>query len=447
MQGAPVRRAHVTVAARFASTPTEVWSRFADFADAHVGAGGSVEVLVPGESRWVRRSSADLGVIEERSGDGADGIVAYRARVPGGSALDDLDAVVRVSQDGAGSLVTWSTEGLAQRTEDDRERVRDWLAERLRAAGGHVLPPLAMDIWLGDYRPIARTGLDGTGTATWSPTTATLIAGARDAVLVDALMTVDEADDLVAWIRGTGKRLRAVVVTQGQADHFFGLGQVLRAFPDAVATAVADVAEQARAHTEPVLRSRWETLFPGRLPTTVTVPTPAPAGAIDLEGHTLQLFDVGEVGGRPTSLVSVRHLDALVGGDLVYNRVHPWLIGTDGASRRRWWRSLDLVEALRPAWVVAGHRHPDAVSDAAGPQVDDLRRYLEDVEAVLATSTEPSAFVAEMAARWPDHGNRSTLEASAVALCTSGRAHAPSEFPDLLPPGGEDEGPHSTTLD
>jgi glyoxylase-like metal-dependent hydrolase (beta-lactamase superfamily II) len=443
----PVRRAHVTVAARFETTPSEVWSRFVDFSDAHVGPGGWSEVLVPDESRWVRRAAADLGVVEERRGNSVDGVLAYRARVPGGSALDDLDAVVRVSQDGHGSLVTWSTEGLARRSAADREQVGRWLAERLQSAGGRVLPPLTMDVWLGSSRPIARTGLDGTGPATWSPTTATLITGERDAVLVDALMTVDEADDLVAWIRGTGKRLRAVVVTQGQADHFFGLGQVLRAFPGAVATAVAGVAEQAQVHTRPALRSRWETLFPGRLPPTVTAPTPAPAGAIDLEGHALQLFDLGEVGGRPTSVVSVRDLDTLVGGDLVYNRVHPWLVGTDPASRRRWWRSLDVVEALRPSWLVAGHRHPEAVSDAAGPQVADLRRYLEDVDVVLGMSADPTSFVATMTDRWPDHGNRSTLEASAVALFAPARTIVPTQFPDLLPGGPTQAGGDEDALD
>jgi len=440
VESPPVRSAHVTVAARFEPPPSEVWSRFTDFSDAHVGAGARVEVLVPGESRWVRRGSADLGVVEERAGDGADGVVAYRARVPGGSALDDLDAVVRVSQDGVGTLVTWSTEGITPRSAEDRERVRTWLGERLRSAGGQVLPPLTMDVWLGAHRPIARTSLDGTGSATWSPTTATLIAGERDAVLVDALMTTEEADQLVTWIRGTGKRLRAVVVTQGQPDHFFGLGQVLRAFPDAVATAVADVAEHARAHTGSVLRARWETLFPGRLPVTVTAPTPGPAGAIDLEGHSLQLFDVGEVAGRPSSVVAVRDLDALIGGDLVYNGVHPWLIGTDARDRRRWWRALDLVEALRPAWVVAGHRHPGATSDAAGAQVADLRRYLEDVETTLAASTDPASFVAAMVRRWPHHGNRSTLEASAVSHFADGRTLAPGTFPDLLPDGRDADG-------
>ncbi len=125
MHSSPVRRAHVTVAARFAAAPTAVWSRFVDFAEAHVGPGGSVEALRPGASRWVRRSSTDLGVVEERTSTD-EGVVADRARVPGGSALDDLDAVVRVSQDGAGSLVTWSTEALAQQTLAERALLRRW---------------------------------------------------------------------------------------------------------------------------------------------------------------------------------------------------------------------------------------------------------------------------------------------------------------------------------
>ncbi|MDR6574802.1 glyoxylase-like metal-dependent hydrolase (beta-lactamase superfamily II) [Curtobacterium sp. 320] len=445
MHDPPVRRAHVTVAARFDCSPSATWSRFVDFADGHVGPDGATELLAPGTSRWIRRLPGDLGVVEERSRT-EDGVVAYRARVPGGSAVDDVDGVVRVSQEAEGSLVTWTTEAVTAPSASERERVRQWLADRLRTAGGTVLAPLTMDVWLGGYRDVARTGLDGTGTATWSPTTATLVSGEHDAVLVDALMTADEADALVEWIRGSGKRLRTVVVTQGQADHFFGLGRVLRAFPDAVATAVADVATRALDQTAPAHRSRWESLFPGRLPGSLTAPTPDPAGVVDLEGHALQLFDVGRIGDRPTSLVSVRHLDAVIGGDLVYNRVHPWLVGTDADSRRSWARALDLVEALRPAWVIASHRHPASRSDAARPQVAALRRYLGDVETVLADHGDAGGFVREMLRRWPRFGNRSTLEASAVALYTMGPPPSEADLPDLLPRRPQEEADEPTDL-
>ncbi|MDP4332656.1 MBL fold metallo-hydrolase [Curtobacterium sp. A7_M15] len=444
MHDPPIRRAHVTVAARFHSSPSTTWSHFVDSEDAHVGPGGTAEVLVPGTSRWIRRLPGDLGVVEERIRT-EDGVLAYRARMPGGSAVDDVDGVVRVSQEAEGSLVTWTTEAITDPSTAERERVRSWLADRLRSAGGTVLSPLTMDVWLGGYRDVARARLDGTGTATWSPTTATLVSGERDAVLVDALMTAEEADALVEWIRASGKRLRTVVVTQGQADHFFGLDRVLRAFPDAVATAVADVAGRAREQTGAV--HRWESLFPGRLPGSLTAPDPDPAGVVDLEGHALQLYDVGRIGDRPTSVVSVRDLDAVIGGDLVYNRVHPWLIGTDADARRNWTRALDLVEVLRPAWVVASHRHPGARSDAARPQVVALRRYLDDVETVLAHHTDASGFVREMLHRWPRYGNRSTLEASAVALYVEGPPPSPDELPELLPRRPQSESDETTDLD
>ncbi|MGN6407487.1 MAG: MBL fold metallo-hydrolase [Curtobacterium sp.] len=446
MHDRPIRRAHVTVAARFHSSPSATWSRFVDSADGHAGSGSTAEVLVPGRSRWVRRLPGDLGVVEERTRTD-DGVLAYRARVPGGSAIDDLDGVVRVSQAAEGSLVTWTTEAITAPSATERERVRVWLADRLRSAGGAVLSPLTMDVWLGGYRDVARARLDGTGTATWSPTTATLVSGERDAVLVDALMTAEEADALVEWIRDSGKRLRTVVVTQGEADHFFGLERVLRAFPDAVATAVGDVAARALEQTGAAHRSRWESLFPGRLPGPLAAPSPDPAGVVDLEGHALQLFDVGRIGDRPTSLVSVRDLDAVIGGDLVYNRVHPWLIGTDADARRNWARALDLVEALRPAWVVASHRHPGVRSDAAQPQVVALRRYLDDVERVLARRGDASGFVDEMLRRWPRYGNRSTLEASAVALYRAGAPPSPDELPDLLPRRPQSVSDETTDLD
>lgn len=438
MELSSVRRVHATVAARFDASPTAVWSLFEDFANAHGGSGASTEMLAADSSRWIRRAPADLGVVEERRRS-EDGLAAYRARVPGGSAFDDLDAVVRVSQEGEGSVVTWSTQSVDNRSASERERLQQWLAERLRSAGGTVLSPLTMDVWLGEYRTIARAGLGGGAAATWSPTTATLVAGQRDAVLIDALMTAEEGEQLVEWIRASGKRLRAVIITQGQADHFFGLDQVLRAFPDVVATAVTDVAQYAQAQTQSGLKPRWETLFPGKLPTTVTAPSPLPAGSLDLEGHSLQLFDVGLIGERPTSVVSVRHLDAMIGGDLVYNRVHPWLIGTDRGTRQRWSRALDLVEALRPAWVIASHRDPDENSDAALPQVEEHRRYLREFDEVLASASDARSFVEEMVGRWPNHGNRSTLEASAVSQFVGGRALAPADYPDLLPQRPENE--------
>jgi len=56
---------------------------------------------------------------------------------------------------------------------------------------------------------------------TFSPTS-TLIFGATDAVLVDALMLTEDVDALGDMIASTGKRLTTIFITHGHRDHFFG---------------------------------------------------------------------------------------------------------------------------------------------------------------------------------------------------------------------------------
>src|SRR5258707_12740972 len=75
----------------------------------------------------------------------------------------------------------------------------------------------------------------------WSPISATLISGERDAVLVDALLTAGQATDLTRWVAAHGKNLTAVYITHGHSDHWFGLGALLERFPNARAFALPAV--------------------------------------------------------------------------------------------------------------------------------------------------------------------------------------------------------------
>ena len=71
----------------------------------------------------------------------------------------------------------------------------------------------------------------------WSPMTATLIYGERDAVLVDTFITVGQGDFLVDWIKGSGKNLTTIYITHGHGDHFFNIAQIQDQFPNAKAAA------------------------------------------------------------------------------------------------------------------------------------------------------------------------------------------------------------------
>ena len=73
---------------------------------------------------------------------------------------------------------------------------------------------------------------------TFSPTTSTLIAGQREAVLIDAQYMESDVAALGDMIEGTGKELTAIYITHGHADHHFGLGPLLERFPRARALAI-----------------------------------------------------------------------------------------------------------------------------------------------------------------------------------------------------------------
>src|ERR1700730_9331197 len=74
----------------------------------------------------------------------------------------------------------------------------------------------------------------------------TLIYGARDAVLVDAFMTVKQANALADWVASKDKNLLTIYITHGHGDHWFGIGTLLERFPNAKAVALPDDQALAR---------------------------------------------------------------------------------------------------------------------------------------------------------------------------------------------------------
>jgi len=71
--------------------------------------------------------------------------------------------------------------------------------------------PLHLDVFVAPYKPIVGL-IDpmGEGDATWPATSVSLISGERDAVLIDAVLTPEDAGRVVDWIRATGKNLTTI---------------------------------------------------------------------------------------------------------------------------------------------------------------------------------------------------------------------------------------------
>ena len=87
-------------------------------------------------------------------------------------------------------------------------------------------------MFLSGPRPVVTTDLPPNLTQRmFPPISATLIAGSEDAVLVDPLLTIEDARALGAWVAATGKNLTTIYATHGHGDHFFGAGIIRDRFP------------------------------------------------------------------------------------------------------------------------------------------------------------------------------------------------------------------------
>jgi glyoxylase-like metal-dependent hydrolase (beta-lactamase superfamily II) len=122
----------------------------------------------------------------------------------------------------------------------------------------------------------------------------TLIQGVRDAVLVDAFMTVKQANALADWVAASGKNLTTIYITHGHGDHWFGVGTILERFPNARAVATPNVVKVMRQHASPeVLEGVWKRAFPSQIPDHIVIAEELKGNVIDLEGHELVAVELG----------------------------------------------------------------------------------------------------------------------------------------------------------
>jgi glyoxylase-like metal-dependent hydrolase (beta-lactamase superfamily II) len=251
--------------------------------------------------------------------------------------------------------------------------------------------------------------------ATWPATTASLISGDRDAILVDSLVTKGESQELVGWLTATGKNLTQIYITHGHADHFFGLNTVLETNPEAKAVALAEIVPFLQEQTGPEWMQIWVSIFPDQLFDQPAVPVALDKPELTVEGHTLILVKLGQSDVSDSSVVHIPELDTLIGGDVIYNDIHVWMYQSDHDHRMAWIETINQVEKLHPATIIAGHSDPGASDNDGSRLIDQTRRYIHDFDQAVAASSSGQEVVSRMTAKYPDRGNPYTLW---LAACT-----------------------------
>ena len=200
---------------------------------------------------------------------------------------------------------------------------------------------LSYDVFVGPIVLEANADIPpGETAATWSPISATLISGSTDAVLIDPLMTIDQARDLTDWVAASGKNLSTIYATHGHGDHWFGASIVLERFPQARFVATPAVVDMMESNTPDVVEQFWGSRFPGQIPDRV-VAEPLSEPVIALEDDELQVIEIGHSDTDSTTCLHAPSIDLVVAGDSVYNDVHLYLAESASGGRDRWLAALD----------------------------------------------------------------------------------------------------------
>jgi glyoxylase-like metal-dependent hydrolase (beta-lactamase superfamily II) len=221
-------------------------------------------------------------------------------------------------------------------------------------------------------------------------------------------MTAAEGEDLAGWIAATGKNLTTIFITHGHGDHFFGAAPVLDRFPDAKMVATPAVVEGMKKQLTPVwLDGFWRARFPGQLPDRLFVAEPLDGDTFTLEGQDLVAVDLGHTDTDGSAALHVPPIGLVVAGDAVYNDVHLYLVESAAGGTDAWLAALDVIEALRPTAVVAGHWPADASDDPR--YIDETRRYLHAFAAAAKRTATALDLYNAVVDEYPDRLNRGVL--------------------------------------
>src|SRR5271170_4865126 len=147
---------------------------------------------------------------------------------------------------------------------------------------------LKWDVLVTNRQGLTRDLPPGKEKWMWVPTSATLIYGERDAVLVDAFLTVEQAHAAVEWVAASGKNLTTIYVTHGHGDHFFAIGALLDRFPNAKAVATPEVLRVRRWRVAAeCLASFRRARYPGQIPDHLVLREELQGNVIDRESREL----------------------------------------------------------------------------------------------------------------------------------------------------------------
>lgn len=258
--------------------------------------------------------------------------------------------------------------------------------------------------------------------------TSVLVCGEHDCVLVDCQWTRANAHRVIAEILETGLELKAIYATHAHPDHYWGMGEISEAFPNAKCYAPAPVCTLYDHQYQPKLDEWTDVIGENNLCRKQCARLePLDQDYIELEGERLEIIRcMGDL--MWNTIVWVPSIKTVICSDVVFNQAHPFTCEVNAEQRLLWIKDIEGIYDLQPDVVIPGHMRPDAVMDESGLKF--TKDYLIATEEELASTSTPGEFYYHMAKRFPDAVLNLLSNEMNAEVFKGGRDWAWNEDPD-----------------
>jgi glyoxylase-like metal-dependent hydrolase (beta-lactamase superfamily II) len=227
-----------------------------------------------------------------------------------------------------------------------------------------------------------------------------IVTGKTDAALIDAQWTLSNAHRVIAEILETGKYLKTIYITHAHPDHYFGLGTIAEAFPEARIIAIPPVAHTINKQFFGKVEHWEKTIGVTNVPRKTAKIEPLNENYFKLEGHRIEI--IPEVMGdmKYNTVVWIPSIKTLYGSDVLFNQAHPFTCEVTAEERQQWIKDVERLEKMGAEVIIPGHQKPGMPFDSSS--FSFTRDYLVATEEELARTSDVAGFYYAMVKRFPE---------------------------------------------
>jgi glyoxylase-like metal-dependent hydrolase (beta-lactamase superfamily II) len=226
-----------------------------------------------------------------------------------------------------------------------------------------------------------------------------LVMGKTDAALIDTQWTLANGHRVAAVILETGKILKTIYITHAHPDHYFGLGPITEAFPEAKVIALPTVAKTINKQMFGKIGVWKDIIGPTNSPSKAISLEPLTQNYFELEGQRLEIIPelMGDL--KYNTAVWIPSVKTVVASDVLFNQSHPFTCEVTADERRQWIKDIERLEKMGAEVVIPGHQKEGIPLD--GSAFKFTKDYLVATEEELEKTKDTGEFFYNMCLRFP----------------------------------------------